>query len=90
MGTRVDFETFADELIRQTGLTWTAQDTSVATMLLHGSIRKMVFNVLADFGAVEQEYREEPLGYTTISRLAAFEMTPLGKALLDAVAMVSV
>jgi hypothetical protein len=89
VGTRVDFETFADELIRQTGLTWTAQDTSVATMLLHGSIRKIVFNVLADFGAVEREYREEPLGHTTISRLAAFEITPLGEALLNAVAMVS-
>jgi hypothetical protein len=88
-GTRVDFEGFADELIEQTGLTWTAQDTSGATMLLRGSIERIVFSVLADFGAVEREYREEPLGQTTISRLAAFEITPLGTALLDALAMVS-
>jgi len=49
----------------------------------------MVIRILADFGAVEREYREEPLGKTTISRLAAFGITPLGKALLDALAMVS-
>ncbi len=49
----------------------------------------MVIDVLAAFGAMECEYREEPLGKGTTSRLVAFEITPLGKALLEAVAISS-
>jgi hypothetical protein len=87
--TAIPFEAFADGLIERTGLTWTAPDSSAATMLLHGSIERMVISILADFGAAKREYREEPLGSGTISRLDAFEITPFGKALLDAVAIVS-
>lgn len=85
----VPFEEFADELIEDTGLTWTAQDSSFATSLLHGSITRMVINILANFGAAEREYREEPLGKGTTSKLVAFEITPLGKTLLDALAIMS-
>lgn len=87
--TRISFEEFADGLIGQTGLTWTAPDRSAGTMLLRGSIARMVIHILATFGAVEREYREEPLGKGTTSRLVAFEITLFGKALLDAVAMAS-
>jgi hypothetical protein len=87
--TAISFEEFADGLIEQTGLTWTAPDSSTATMLLRGSIERMVVYVLSDFGAAKREYREEPLGKGTISRLVAFEITPFGKALLEAVAIVS-
>jgi hypothetical protein len=89
IGTIISFEEFADGLIEETGLTWTAADSSDATMLLRGSIAQMVIYVLGNFGAVKYEHREEPLGSGTISRLAAFEITPFGKALLDAVAIVS-
>jgi hypothetical protein len=84
---RVSFDPFADELIEDTKLTWGARDSTFATSLLRGSIARMVINILANFGAVTCEYREEPLGNSTISKLAAFEITPLGKALLDAVAL---
>jgi hypothetical protein len=87
IGTPTPFEEFADGLIEETGLTWTAQDSSAATMLLRGSIERMVITILADFGAVKREYREKPLGKGTISKLATFEITPFGKALLDAVAI---
>ena len=83
---RISFEEFADGLIEKTGMTWTAQDSSAATMLLRTSIARMVINILASFGAVERENQEEPLGKGTISTLAAFEITPFGTALLDAVA----
>jgi hypothetical protein len=89
VGTRVDFETFADELIGKARLTWTAPDSPYATENLRDSIAQMVIGVLTDFGAVVQEIREESLGEITTSRLTAFEITPLGEALLDAVAMVS-
>lgn len=89
VGTYISFEAFADGLIESTKLTWTAQDSSSATMLLRGSIARMVIYVLAAFGAAECEYREEPLGKGTTSMLDTFEITPFGKALLDAVAIVT-
>jgi len=88
-GSNISFEEFADGLIEKTGLTWTAKDSSFATRALHGSIARMVIDVLADFDAVKREYRAEPLGKRTTLRLDAFEITPFGKALLDAVAIVS-
>jgi hypothetical protein len=87
VGTRVAFDTFADRLIRETGLRWTSQDQSMVTMLLRGSIERMIILVLEDFGAVELESRDEPLGSGSIRRLAEFEITPLGQALLEAVAI---
>jgi hypothetical protein len=89
MGTRLSFEEFADGLIEKTRLTWTAPDSTAATMLLRGSIARMVVHILAAFGVVQREYREEPLGAGTTSRLVAFEITPFGQALLDAVAIAS-
>ena len=89
IGIFISFDEFADGLIEKTGLTWTAPDSNAATSLLRGSIERMIINILAAFGAVEREYREEPLGQETISRLAAFEITSFGKALLDAVAITS-
>lgn len=89
VGTTIPFEEFADRLIKETGLTWTAQDSSYATGILRSSIARMTIDILADFGVVTRDYREEPLGRGTISKLDAFEITRLGKALLDAVTVVS-
>lgn len=85
--TRISFEEFADELIEKTGLTWTAQNLDSATMLLHGSIKRMVIDILANFGSVEREFRDKPLGKGTIPELVAFEITPLGDKLLKALAI---
>lgn len=87
--TTISFEEFADGLIEKTGLTWTAPDSSAAATLLRSSITRMVIHILANLGAVKREYREEPLGKGTTSRLVAFEITPFGRALLDAVAIAS-
>jgi hypothetical protein len=88
-GTRIPFEEFADRLIGRTRLTWASPDSNYATMSLRGSIEQMVIRILADFGAVEREHRAEPLGRGTIRKLASFEITPFGVALLDAVALAS-
>jgi hypothetical protein len=89
IGSPISFGDFADGLIEETGLTWSAPSSSFATMLLRGSIERMVVRVLAGFSAVECEYRKVPLGKGTTTQLVAFETTPFGKALLDAIAMAS-
>lgn len=86
VGTRVPFIRFADRLMSEGALTWTAQDASFATDILRSSIQNMVIAILYDFSALKCSYRKEPLGKGTITRLDAFKITPWGKALLDAVA----
>jgi hypothetical protein len=81
--TRIPFESFADRLIRETGLKWTAPNMTYARMLLHGAVGRMVIRILADFGVVEPEYQDKPLGKGTIKELVAFQITPFGKGLLE-------
>jgi hypothetical protein len=88
IGTDVSFDEFADRLIGDTGLTWKAQESRSAAVALHSSIRRMVINLLVDFGALECRFRDEPVGKGTIARLVAFKITPWGATLLDAVATV--
>jgi len=85
--TLVRFEEFADRLIHATGLRWGVPDPKIAIPALHGAVNRMVIVVLADFGAVEREYREERLGKSTFHALDKFKITPWGNALLDAVAI---
>ena len=84
VNTSIPFEQFADELIQKAGLTWTAPSMTFARMSLHGAVRRMVIDILANFGVVEREYREKPLGKGTTRELAAFRITSLGKGLLEA------
>jgi hypothetical protein len=88
VGKPVSFEPFAERLIEQTGLRW-SKDVSGAPMFLRGSIKRMVIDILTKFGGIEGTYREKPLGKGTISELETFEITPLGKAELEAVAILS-
>ena len=81
----ISFEQFADDLINQTGLTWTAVDSNFKQMLLRGSIQMMIIRILSNFNAVDEEFQEKPVGKGTISDLVSFKITPFGKCLLDAV-----
>jgi len=85
VGTPVPFEPFADRLIEETGLTWTAPDMTSARILLHGAIHRMVIGVLISFEGVEREVEDRPLGAGTISELVAFQITPFGRGLLESV-----
>jgi len=86
VGKHVSFENFADELIRQTDLTWIAREMSFATKSLRQSIQSMVVQTLADFGALECRYRKELLGKITLRKLDAMKLTPWGAALLESLA----
>ena len=88
VGMKLFFEDFANELIEETGLAWTAEDTSAAPMLLRSSIERMVIHIIANFGLVERKYKEEQLGKETTPILDTFEITPFGRALLEAMMMV--
>jgi hypothetical protein len=83
VGKRIPFEPFADKLIQETRLKWTAPDMAHAQMLLHGAIERMVIGTLDDFGMVEAEYQDKLLGAGTIRDLVAFKMTSFGKGLLE-------
>jgi len=83
VGTRIPFEPFADKLIRETGLKWTAPNMIFARDSLHGAIGRMVIGILADFEVVEPEYQDKPLGKGTIPELVAFKITSFGKGLLE-------
>ena len=60
VGAKIPFQEFADTLIEKTGLTWTAPDMSYARMSLHSAVRRMVIDVLDDFGSVTCTYRDHP------------------------------
>ena len=81
--TRIPFEPFADRLIQESGLKWTAPDMTHAQMLLRGAIKRMVIGILADFDMVEREYWDKPLGKGTIRELVAFQITSFGRGLLE-------
>lgn len=81
--TRIPFEPFADRLIQETRLTWTARNMTYARMSLHSAVRRMVIEILVGFGVVEPEYEEKPLGRGTTRELVAFRVTPFGKGLLE-------
>jgi len=84
---RIAFEKFADQLIGNTRLTWTAPDMSFARMSLHGAVERMVLGILKGFGAVTLKFKDKPLGKGTISKLVAFQITPFGEQLLKALAV---
>jgi hypothetical protein len=48
----------------------------------------MVVHVLADFGALKRQYRKKRSAKALVEELAAIQLTPWGKALLDAVALI--
>jgi len=83
VGEPIPFEAFADQVIETTGLRWTSPDPSFHRMLLRGTVERMVVSILRYFGAVEEYYRDKPLGKGTIKELAKFRITPFGRALLD-------
>jgi hypothetical protein len=82
VGAEVSFPEFADALIEETGLTWTAPDMSYARTSLHSAVRRTVIDVLERFGSVTRTFHDHPL-VPDLKELSAFKLTPLGAALLD-------
>jgi hypothetical protein len=79
---RIPYETFADELIEETGMTWTSADPSFHRSILHTAVHRLVISVLDDFGVLEPAYEIKPNNVGTKRELAAFQVTPFGHGLL--------
>ncbi|MBS1248952.1 MAG: hypothetical protein MAG431_00522 [Chloroflexi bacterium] len=86
---KISFEKFANEIIERTGMVWGAQDSEHVDIILQGAIERMVIGILVNFGAIETEYKEKPLGAGTIPKLSTFKITPFGRVLLEALAVLS-
>ena len=87
VGTPIPFEPFADRLIQETHLKWRAPDVTSAQRILHSAVQRMIIDILSSFEAVETEYQDRPLGIGTIEELVAFQITLLGRGLLESVEM---
>lgn len=85
----IQIDEFAGNLIEKSGLVWGAPESDFADRFLQSSIERMIINILKKFGAVECEYRDEPLGKRTISKLDTFKIVPFGRALLESLAIMS-
>lgn len=87
----IPFEGFADAVVEEAGLTWGSENSEnkYAADMLRLSISRMLVDVLADFRAVGREGRDVAPDGSSLSGLIAFNITPFGKVLLDAVAMMS-
>ncbi|MFK7848488.1 MAG: hypothetical protein AB8G77_24580 [Rhodothermales bacterium] len=82
VGNAVKFESFASGLIKGTNLTWSSQNLDYAPQLLQGSIERIVVKILRQFGMLETEYTEKPLGTGTTQELETFKINRFGKELL--------
>lgn len=82
--TRIDYTDFADSLIKTTGLTWTTSGEFVQSFL-RSAVQRMIIRVVEDFQGITCEYTHKPLGSGIIPKLQVFEITPLGRVLLEGV-----
>ena len=82
--TAVEFEPFADRLVRATGLTWPVEDPKSAQDILRRAIRRMVIEPLSQFGILEPQYETKvtPYGWE-LEELHAFHLTRLGSGMLE-------
>jgi len=87
VGRRTDFRPFAESLILRTGFGRDVVDSEMNRGILMNAVRRMVLQPCADFGIVELESnRYDPW---LPPELVAFSVTPFGRALLNALALLS-
>lgn len=86
VGPPVDFDAFANQLMKSTNYFWSNPSLEYAEILMQSGIRRIVIDILEDFECVvELMHREKPFGSTTTRRLDTFCVTPFGQGLLQAV-----
>lgn len=82
VGKSIAYESFADQLIKETGFTWPSLDQTFVQSTMRSAIVRMVIYPLANFGILECEYKERTKGGYESKYLAEIRLTWLGKGLL--------
>lgn len=82
---RLSYAGFADKLMQSSGLRWSKPELPNARDFMHSGIRNILMNILSRFEAVELHFRDEKIANFTFQKLDAFEVTPFGRGLLQAV-----
>jgi hypothetical protein len=83
----VDFDSFADKLIKATGLKWTSQDKSFHRTALLGAIERMIIDILVNFGGAERKYRDKFIGEAKFQDLDQFRITLFGGFLIHSLVL---
>jgi hypothetical protein len=87
-GVEKSFNEFADHLIHTTDLTWEAPESPISADLLRGSIERMIVDVLARCDAMICTYKTKISFDIETKVLTTITLTLMGRALLEAVALV--
>lgn len=83
VGKSIDYEPFADQLIKETYFTWPSPDGDVSKVIRRGAVERMVILPLVDFKIIESEYGMKDIGGSKFSKLSKICLTSFGKGLLE-------
>jgi hypothetical protein len=81
----VSFEPFADQMIRDSRMTWPIQDQDFARSILRSIIERTVINPLVDFGILQTEYVPHKTHGVEFRKLSTFRIMPFGRGLLEGI-----
>jgi hypothetical protein len=79
------FEAFADQIIEDARMVWPTQDQERAQSTLRHIVERTLIRPLSDFGILQNEYLMHRTLGVEFLELSAFQITPFGKSILDAV-----
>jgi hypothetical protein len=85
VGESASYERLADRMIENTRMVWPIQNQDSARRILRSIIERTVIDPLADFGILQAEYEPHKTLGAEFRELSAFQTTPFGKSLLEAI-----
>jgi hypothetical protein len=82
---QVSCEPFADRLIEAAKLVWPTENREIAHSILRTVVERVVVDPLGDFGILTPEYKPHKTLGEEFPELSAFQFTPFGRGLLEAI-----
>ena len=84
-GEPASFERFADRMIEDSRMVWNIENQDNARRILRSIIERTVINPLVDFEILQTGYEPHKTLGADFPQLSTFQITPLGKGLLEAI-----
>ena len=81
-GKKVPFQTFADQVISESGLEWYSQDQSFVQMIKRSVIERVVIDPMTRFGILRCEYQTDESNGHNNKQLNTIQLTSIGNAIL--------